>query len=227
MKPIVTLLFTILGTAAVTLLPGCGDGGDEVRVYQISHPEDFDPHAGHDHAKPAPDMAAPMSPTPTGGQPSVNPSSSMQSLPGMESAAAAIDTPDWSVPESWEELAPTSIRKGNFRIVQGEQTAEITVTAFPGDVGGLEANVNRWRRQIGLPSEPLATLQQSIEPIEIDGQPAFYIDLLNPQATEGIGILGAVIPHGTKTWFVKMVGNQSVLEDQQDNLMLFLRSIQF
>jgi hypothetical protein len=28
--------------------------------------------------------------------------------------------------------------------------AEVTVSAFPGDTGGLLANLNRWRGQIGL-----------------------------------------------------------------------------
>lgn len=231
MKTSLTTLLTLLGTASVALLSGCGDGNEEVRVYQISYPEGHDPHAGHNHGpqETGPAMAAPTpaAPPPAAGQPSVNPSSTMSTLPGMESAAASIDTPDWTVPESWEELAPTSIRKGNFRIVDGEKTVEITVTAFPGDVGGLEANVNRWRRQIGLPPEPLSTLSESIETIEVDGQPASYVDLLSVGTPNGIGIVGAVVPHGAKTWFVKMVGDPTLLQGQESELMSFLNSIQF
>lgn len=151
----------------------------------------------------------------------------MATLPGMESAAQAIDTPEWTVPASWEELPPTSIRKGNFRIVEGEHTVEITVTAFPGDVGGLEANINRWRRQIGLEPLPLASLQPSIESIEVDGQPAYAIDLINAENPGGLGILGAVIPHGPQTWFVKMVGSPAILANQENTMKLFLDSIQF
>ena len=29
-------------------------------------------------------------------------------------------------------------------------TDEITISAFPGEAGGIEANVNRWRKQLNL-----------------------------------------------------------------------------
>ena len=239
MKLLNSRLLPILAVASIATLSGCGDGDEEIRIYQISHPEGLDPHAGHDHGPgedhsghdhAAPASAAPMAPTApssTPSQNSVNPSSSMNTLPGMESTAAAIDTPAWSVPASWDELAPTSIRKGNFRIGTGNQIAEITVTAFPGDVGGLEANVNRWRGQIGLPPSSMDSMGDTIIPIEVDGQPAYGITLLNPQNPDAPGILGAVIPRDGMTWFVKMIGSQEILQSQEGDLQNFLNSITF
>jgi len=151
----------------------------------------------------------------------------MTALPGMESTAAAIDTPDWTVPAGWEVLAPTTIRKGNFQITEGSGKVEVTVTAFPGDVGGLAANVNRWRRQIGLPPLDDQALMQSIELIDVDGREAYYVNLLNMDAPDSPGILGAVIPRDSRTWFVKMVGSQPILAQQPTALKEFLSSIDF
>jgi len=225
-KPSVLFLLA----SGVLLLAGCG-GDDEVRIYKISHPEGREDLAAADSSSAMPPSAsAPMMPPPApmpGAGSSVNPSTSMTVLPGMEDQAAAIETPDWTVPAGWEELPPTSIRKGNFRITDGAKVAEITVTAFPGDAGGLEANVNRWRQQIGLPAASGAALERSIGPMEVDGQPAYYIDLLNIETPDAPSILGAVVPRGSQTWFVKMVGDTSVLAGQPPALKAFLGSIRF
>lgn len=225
-----TRIYPILAATAIALLSGCGDGGEEIRVYKIAHPEGHDPHAGHDHGDDhsGHDHAPPAAtPSPSNASSSVNPSSSMNALPGMESTASAIETPDWVVPSTWETLAPTPIRKGNFKITDGPAVVEITVTAFPGDVGGLEANINRWRGQIGLPQLPLASLEDNILPIEVDGQPAYEVILLNPDNSSAPGIRGAVIPHDGQTWFVKMIGSQAILQNQDGDLRSFLESISF
>jgi len=214
------LLFTAI-LAITMILTGCDSGSEEIRVYQLSKPDGSAPT----QAPQAP--VAPFADSARAPATSVNPSSSMNALPGMEAAAAQIETPEWSVPEAWDELPPTSIRKGNFKTGSAGRTAEITVTAFPGDVGGLEANVNRWRQQIGLDPLPLASLQQNLREIEVDGQTAQYVDLMDPNNAGGIGIRGAIIPRGSHTWFVKMVGDQALLVQQEQDLLFFLSSVNF
>ncbi len=239
---------SLIGLAATLLLLGCGDGSEEVRVYKVAYPEGHAAKADGDHLEHAeigpdsaprrrivPRPAAPADPASDGSPANapatspapVNPSSGMVVLPGMEDAASSVRTPDWIVPESWDELPPTAIRKGNFRIQEEGGTVEITVTVFPGDVGGLEANVNRWKQQIGLaPTQP-PLLEEAIESVEVDGQPAFFVDLLSPQNPSGAGILGAVIPRGERTWFVKMIGDQAILSNQESELRAFLDSMRF
>lgn len=175
-----------------------------------------------------PAVAGPASAAaPSAPPPAVNPSSGMTPLPGMTEAAAAVDTPAWQVPAAWEQLDPTPIRKGNFRVGYGPRSAEITVTVFPGDVGGLLANVNRWRQQIGLGPVDEAGLAEVTEPIQVDGEAATLVDLVPPNAPDANGILGAVIPRGERTWFVKAVGNASLLKDQRNGLVSFVESISF
>jgi hypothetical protein len=214
------------GVLLVGLLAGCGGGDEEIRVYRVSYPEDRPAEA--ETPSPASPATAPAPSAPPGGPMTGGGSPGMTPLPGMNEAAAAIPTPDWSVPQAWEELPPTPIRKGNFRIVDGDRSAEITVTAFPGDVGGLEANVNRWRRQIGLAPASGEAFAATIDEIKVDGEEAFLVDLVNPSAPDAAGILGAVVPRGeARTWFVKMTGTSSLLDEQRDALRSFLGSLSF
>ena len=73
----------------------------------------------------------------------------MQVLPGMQSFADSALGVTYQTPESWTEYPPSSIRKANFKINNTSGTAEVSVTVFPGDVGGALVNINRWRQQIG------------------------------------------------------------------------------
>ncbi|MES1194548.1 MAG: hypothetical protein ABUL65_01550, partial [Opitutus sp.] len=61
----------------------------------------------------------------------------------------------WTAPADWTAKAPGAMRKGSFTVKGADGSeADLSITAFPGDTGGLLANLNRWRGQISLP--PLA-----------------------------------------------------------------------
>ena len=90
--------------------------------------------------------------------------STMQALPGMADFASSASGINYPVPEGWLEFAPSSIRKANFKISNATGNAEVSVTVFPGDVGGNLANVNRWRQQIGLSPIDSDTLKTVLKP---------------------------------------------------------------
>jgi hypothetical protein len=57
----------------------------------------------------------------------------------------------WFIPEGWEPGKKSSMRIGSFAVKDGNDSSlDISVTAFPGDLGGLLPNVERWLGQIGL-----------------------------------------------------------------------------
>jgi len=57
----------------------------------------------------------------------------------------------WLIPEGWELGKKSSMRIGSFSVQDGNDSSlDISVTAFPGDLGGLLPNVERWLGQIGL-----------------------------------------------------------------------------
>ena len=62
----------------------------------------------------------------------------------------------WNVPSNWVIGKESSMRLASYTIAYDNLFADVSVTNFSGDGGGVEQNVNRWRRQLNL--EP-----QSIE----------------------------------------------------------------
>lgn len=123
----------------------------------------------------------------------------------------------WVKPVTWSEL-PTS---GSVRIAtfQSDNGVEIAVTAFPGDVGGLLANVNRWRGQIGLaPTDE----QGLLENVEItDSNRVVVVDI----PAEQTRLIGTLIKVGDgKTWFAKAIGETDALELIKADLVEFSES---
>lgn len=62
---------------------------------------------------------------------------------------------EWKLPEGWQPVAdakaPTS-RVATLRVeAKNRPSLDLHIDKFPGAVGGLLANVNRWRGQVGLP----------------------------------------------------------------------------
>jgi hypothetical protein len=56
----------------------------------------------------------------------------------------------WTVPPGWKEERGGQARVTTFKFGGRDPLLELTVTKLAGDGGGLAANVNRWREQLGL-----------------------------------------------------------------------------
>src|SRR5260370_32909508 len=70
----------------------------------------------------------------------------------------------WTKPDSWTEKALSEMRLGSFEVAgTNGESGDVSITAFPGDAGGLDSNINRWREQVhqtALESEQLAQTWQ-------------------------------------------------------------------
>lgn len=123
----------------------------------------------------------------------------------------------WSVPAGWQEVETTSsMRIATFRAANGQ---EVAVTAFPGDVGGLLANVNRWRGQVGL--DP--TDEQGVIPhlTRLEGANVIIVDIPG----EAVRLVGSIIQVGDgQTWFVKTIGESDMVEPLMEDLAAFSAS---
>ena len=79
----------------------------------------------------------------------------------------------WQTPESWTEVPPGEMRVASFKIQgQNGKLADVSVVPLPGMPGTDDANVNRWRGQVGLPSVSPDELKKSGENVEAAGEPA-------------------------------------------------------
>ncbi len=121
---------------------------------------------------------------------------------------------DWNIPDDWTELETTSsMRIATF---QANNTQEIAVTAFPGDVGGLIANVNRWREQVGVEAITETQIEDSIE--RVAGSTVIIVDIQG----ETNRLLGSIINIGDgQTWFAKATGPDEMIGNIKDDLVAF------
>ena len=135
-------------------------------------------------------------------------------------APAAVG-PSWTKPAGWAEQPRTAMRLGNFTAGGGQ--AEITVMTFPGDVGGLLANVNRWRGQAGLAPVDAAGLAKATEQVSVAGTPATLVEAIGEKS----GSMSVYHPVGDQTWFYKMSGPSDVVIVEKGAFMEFVQSIRF
>jgi hypothetical protein len=134
-------------------------------------------------------------------------------------------------PDDWEERPPDMPqgipRLAVFAVRAGEHHAEVSVVPLAGHGGGALANVNRWRRQLGLEPIDDAQLQKEMRQLEVADGKATYVDLVGRDFTGPKRILGAWIIHGGRTWFIKMMGSPELVGKQQTAFEAFVQSIRF
>lgn len=132
--------------------------------------------------------------------------------------------PAWTAPAHWRADTDKPMRKGSWTIPGKNGTAaELSVTVFPGDVGGDLANVNRWRRQIGLGPVDSAALATTLTPVRIDGLAGKQVRL------EGVGqtVIGVILPRDGATWFFKFTGDNATADAELSGLQAFFQSVKF
>lgn len=137
------------------------------------------------------------------------------------SSGAAGRSMQWTLPEGWTEVSGSGMgRVATFRAA-GDPPIEVSVTKFPGDVGGPLANVNRWRRQAGL--GPVDTLDGAVETLAGGDREILFVDAVG----ESTRILALLVPAAQETWFVKAQGTPERLGALVDAFREIARSIRF
>jgi hypothetical protein len=97
------------------------------------------------------------------------------------------DKPKWQVPGGWRQEEGDAMRQATFLLGPQDEPLELTVTSFPkpekmGADELLLANVNRWRRQMGLGDLDKAEQLEATAPKkEINGIVRHTVDLVGPK----------------------------------------------
>lgn len=99
---------------------------------------------------------------------------------------------EWKLPEGWQQVADAKANNpdhyATLRIESKDKPSlEMTVTKFPGTVGGLLANVNRWRGQVGLSPIEENELDKDTRKEEFNGNPTTVVKLIGPGSKPGSG----------------------------------------
>lgn len=204
---------TVLTLGAVTALLMCGCEKNEATSYSIPKEERT--------------FALPAAPAQANGETSTTPNASgssggMSMLPGMQAAADAAPGLRYSVPPGWQDLGAKGMRKANLLISDASGNIEVTALTFPGDVGGLAANINRWAGQVGLEAYPEAEIDTIAIPQSISNHRGRFVKLSGPEQS----IIAGILPFHGSTWFFKMKGPSDATLAQEDNFKTFLASVQ-
>jgi hypothetical protein len=202
---------------------GCRD--DKITSYRV--PKDSppppavapaDPHAGLD----IPPVNANATPVPVPAPPS-----DMASTPVPTATGGNLT---WTAPDSWQSRPASAMRKATFIIpgaTAGEQ-AELAITAFPGNVGGNLANLNRWRQQLQLAPISAGELGSALVHLHAGDLHIDVAELLGPAPADGKPrqrVLGAIVPFNGATWFFKLTGPDALVAREKAAFMAFVQTI--
>jgi hypothetical protein len=141
-------------------------------------------------------------------------------------ANTAVPTADganltWTAPTDWQPKAASAMRKGSYAVPVGAAAGDLAITAFPGDVGGEVANLNRWRGQLQLPPAGEAELALALTRFEQDGLKFAVVDFDNGQQR----LLGAIVPFRGTTWFFKLTGPAAPMAEAKPAFLAFLKTV--
>ncbi len=128
----------------------------------------------------------------------------------------------WTVPAGWQAVAPGQMQAAKFSVPPAAAggKAEVAVSTFPSDTGGTLANVNRWRRQMGLADVDEAGLAAVTSPLDAALPGAVLADL----AKENRRMLGAIVPREGVWWFYKMTGDAEAVNAAHEAFVFFAKS---
>ncbi|MEO6874011.1 MAG: hypothetical protein ABI222_04235 [Opitutaceae bacterium] len=210
--------------ASLTLLTACREA--KVTSYRVpkEKPDELPPGmaAASTNAATVPESGADPHSSPPA------PGSTM--APGSDMASTAVPTANgadlsWIAPASWKPKPPGAMRKGSFAVSGAEGDADLSITAFPGDVGGELANLNRWRGQIQLAPLGEGDLTAATTHLEQNGLSVVMVDFVSPSTNHPARILGAIVPFNNATWFFKLMGPATTVEAAKPAFLDFLKTV--
>lgn len=142
-------------------------------------------------------------------------------------ASGAVSALIWEKPESWRAGGKLSMRLASYTIEgQDKSTLDVSISRFPGDVGGLFSNVNRWRGQLGLDH---FTDPSELEPLVFAFKTENFVfqwvglenDVSPPKRMEV-----AILELNGFTWFIKIMGSRDIVMAEHEHFEAFVRTIQ-
>ena len=131
----------------------------------------------------------------------------------------------WTKPESWkQDEKPRAMRELTF-FAGDEAPAEIIVSRMGGNFGGLLANINRWRQQVGLGPVDSEKDQPSTR-MQLDNGAAAVFDMSGTGAN-GKRQIVVMTARNDGVWFFKILGPSGTVEKQKPAFDEFLKSVKF
>lgn len=145
-------------------------------------------------------------------------------------ASASADNLSYETPQGWTPKPPSGMRTLDFAI-EGMPEVECYFSVLPGGGGGLVPNVNRWRKQMGLPQLSEGEIQ-ALPKKPLLGDQGTFLDVegtftgMGTTEHPGYRLLGLILVRDGMAYFAKMTGPAEQVAAQTDNFLRFCASLQ-
>lgn len=144
--------------------------------------------------------------------------------PAVATAPTEASEFHWISPLGWQPGRASTMRIASFSVPVAGALGDCSLIALSGDGGGMAANVNRWRAQIGLgPQQPEEVAAAATE-IRSEVGTLSYFRLENPENPEG-AMLVAMVQVADQTLFAKLTAPLEHLNKAEPSFLDFCRSI--
>jgi len=134
------------------------------------------------------------------------------------------DLPKWSPPAHWQSAGEKPMRLASFDIPgDGGAKGDLSISALGGAAGGLLANVNRWRGQVGLAPWSDEQLAKESEVLKFGADSGTLVDLKGADKR----ILAVIMPRGERTWFYKLTAPDALVTREREAFVSFVKSVRY
>ena len=129
----------------------------------------------------------------------------------------------WEKPNSWIASKGSSMRLASFAIPYTGGSGDLSVIQLGGTGGGIESNINRWRRQLDLESQSWNEIEKNLTSIE--GKMGSYsiLQIINQKIDSAF--ICAIIPTENHTIFVKLSLRPIGITEVEDDFIKFTSSL--
>ena len=198
----------IILAACCLAFAACGDDHiDEYTMVKAPAETVAEDHTGHDHAAHASEST------------DSTVASETADAAGAEHENALTDPRSvvWTAPDAWTSQGAGGMRLASYQL---PDAGDLSVISLGGDGGGLLANVNRWRNQVGLDPIEQAQLATQTQIVKSSIGDFVAMKLINPETADK-AICGAVFAGSGVTLFVKLTGSQACIEKHAEAVFAF------
>lgn len=143
----------------------------------------------------------------------------------------------YKIPKSWQQVPVSNpMRLAQYEINSIDSSATLSIYTFPGHVGGVAANITRWQAQFkeGMDKRtaPVKQFNYGPLPVSIVKISGTYLEAMQPmnpaspkKAIPKQAMMAAIVELENKSWFFKLIGDASLVEEERSNFMQILRSL--
>jgi hypothetical protein len=142
---------------------------------------------------------------------------------------SAEGRPAWEMPAGWREVPAGQFLVAKFVLTgAGSAQAAVNVSRSAGDGGGLLANVNRWRNQLGLTVLAAGELDAQIREAQGTEGKIKFIEMTGADKTgQKSQLVGAMVAQAGQTWFYKLMGDAQVVEREKEAFSKFVQGAKY